>query len=161
MAIDLDANRMLECSDYTNTHKIKWPISRRPIIKPVAHVYQPILQRHAEELAAWAHDGWLIDMLVAGSDRQGLLVRQCDANVELIADLSATIEFDEVSGIHSRPLKDIIAQTYELQITTAKAIGYRSSDTQALAKTKELVRLACQANAVYKNAFARIKREKL
>jgi hypothetical protein len=161
MVIDLDADRMLECSDYTTTHKIKWPISRRPIIKPVAHIYQPILQGHAEQLAAGRADGSLIDMLVAGSDRQGLLVRQHDANVELIADLSSTIEFDEVRGIHSRPLKDIIAQTYDLQITSAKAIEYRSSDSEALANARRLVRLASQANARYRNAFAEMKREEL
>jgi hypothetical protein len=161
MVIDIDANRMLECSDYTSTHKIKWPISVQPIIKPVMHVYQPVLQVSAEQLVEGQPDGCLKDMLVAGSDRQGLLVRQRDASAELIADLSSPIEFDEVTGIHCRPLKDIIAQTYDLQITSAKAVGYRSSNTEAVAKTRRLIRLACQANARYRNAFAEMKREEL
>jgi hypothetical protein len=161
MVIDLDADRMLECCDYTTSHKIKWPISVRPIIKPVEHIYQPILQGNAEELAAFRDDGWLKDMLVEGSDRQGLLVRQHDANTELIANLSLPIEFDEVTGIHCRPLKDIIAQTYDLQITAAKAIGYRSSDSKALANTRRLVRLASQTNALYRKYFAETKRERI
>lgn len=159
MVIDLDADRMLECSDYTLCHKIKWPISVRSIIKPVEHIYQPILQNDSQGRVPLQEDGWLKDMLVEGSDRQGLLVRQHDANAERIVDLSSPMEFDEVTGVRCRPLKDIIAQTYDLQITAAKAIGYHSSNNEALVETRRLIRLACQANAHYRNAFAEMKRE--
>jgi hypothetical protein len=161
MTIDLDSEGMLECSDYKASYKLKSPILRRPIMKGVTRIYQPILQGQTEQLAAFRADGQLIDMLVPGSDRQGLLVRQRVADVEMIKDLSSTIEFDQVTGIHRRPLKDIIAQTYDLQITAATAIEYRSSNAEALTKTRKLVRLASRSNAHYRNAFAEMKTERL
>jgi hypothetical protein len=161
MVIDLDTDGMLECLHFSATHKLKWPISKQPIIKPVMHIYQPILQAPLEGLPTLMQDPWLKSNLVPGSVHQGLPVRQHDASVELVADPSALIEFDEVKGRHCRPLKDIMAQTYDLQITTTKAVGYRSSDAEKLANWRRMIRLAGQANAHARNAFAAMKQPAL
>src|SRR5216683_2124506 len=88
-------------------------------------------------------------------------VRQRHASVEVIADMSSTIEFDEVAEKHCSPLKDIIAQTYDLQIATSKAVRYRSLSPDALDDIKRSIRLAGQANAHARNAFAEMKREEI
>jgi hypothetical protein len=161
MVIDLDADGMLKFCDFAITRKPKWPIAARSIISPVMQIYQPILHGSVEELSKFQADPWVKANLIAGSDRQGLPVRQRHASVEVIADMSSTIEFDEVAGKHCRPLKDIIAQTYDLQIATSNAVRYRSLSPDALDNMKRLIRLAGQANAHARNAFAEMKRDEI
>lgn len=160
MIIDLDTQGMLlECSDYKRARKRKWPISVRPIIKPVIHIYQPAVEVPAGDLATLVDDSWLRSNLLPGSDRQGLPVRQYDARVEVLDDLATPIQFDEVTGKHCRPLKDIIAQTYDLQMVPTKATVYRSSNAEALSNIRRMLRLARHANGRAKNAFAGIKQK--
>jgi hypothetical protein len=157
--IDLDQDRMLECSDFVATRKPKWPISIQSLIKPVLQIYQPIMQVLGYDLPELSLDPWLKKYLVPGSNSEGLPVRQRGGSVELLSNLATSIEYDEVKGKSSKPLKDIIAQTYDLQIASTKAFVYRSSKPEDLSNMDRLLSLARKATGRIKNAFARLDQE--
>jgi len=157
MRINLDRNRVLECSDIVALHKVKHPLLRSPIIKPAVQIFQPILQK--AQIPGWGEqDPWVQSMLIPGSAHQGVLIRQYGTHTEVIKDLSAMIEYNEVSGHHCRPLKDIIAQTYELQGKIVQGIEYHSSDPATLAEIKELKQAILRITGTYKNAFRNMRR---
>lgn len=152
IVMNLDAQKMLECSDYIATHKIKHPILRRRIIKPSIHIYQPIL-----EVPLHAQDEWVQGMLVPGSDHQGMLIRQYDSHAEVINCLDSLLEYNEVTGHDRKPLRAIMAQTYDLQITARPDIQYKSADPVKLSNWYRLARSLEKANTKYRNAIRNLK----
>jgi hypothetical protein len=104
-------------------------------------------------------DPWLKKYLVPGSNSEGLPVRQRGGSVEPLSNLATSIEYDEVKDKSSKPLKDIIAQTYDLQIASTKAFIYRSSKPEDLSNMKCLLSLARKQLVDSKNAFARLDQE--
>lgn len=156
MGINLDQNGFLECSDYDITHKIKHPIIRNSIIKPTIHIYQPILQEPISK-GKYNQDNWLRNMLVDGSGRQGALIRQYDTNIEVIKDQNLHLEYDEVTGLQCKPLKEIMAQTYNLQIKLLNTIRYNSSDSTKFQKVKQMKKSLKMINTIYRDAFKNAK----
>jgi hypothetical protein len=146
--VDLDNTGMLECSDLLISHKVKHPIYRTRLIKPSIHLYEPIIQ-----IDDFSSDEWLRKKLIPGSDRKGLIYRQWDQRVEVINDMLALIENGEVKGHHCRPLAEIIAQTYKLQLESCATHTYRSANNANLAAAKARVSVFKKQNTVYKNAF--------
>jgi len=146
--IDLDNGGMLECSDLIINHKVKHPIFRKRLIKPSIHLYEPIIQ-----INEFPSDEWLKRKLIPGSDRKGLIYRQWDERVEVIDDVHALIENGEVNGHHSRPLAEIIAQTYELQLESCTAYKFRSADIANMTAAKARNSLFQKQNTAHKKAF--------
>jgi hypothetical protein len=145
--VDLD-NGMLECSDLVITHKVKHPIFRKRLIKPSIHLYEPIIQTNE-----FPDDDWLLGRLIPGSDRKGIIYRQWDDRVERINEPNTLIENDEVKGNHCRPLAEIIAQTYDLQLVSCSAYDYHSIDKAPVAAAKRRNALFQKQNKAYKKAF--------
>lgn len=73
--------------------------------------------------------------------------------MEVIDELNSSIENGEVKGIHCRPLAEIIAQTYQLQLESCDPYEYHSRDKATLAAAKARKTLLQKQNNVYKNAF--------
>jgi hypothetical protein len=157
MFINFDNDRLLECSDVVAAHKVKHPLLRTPIIKPAVQIFQPILQAPPITNSE-SPDTWVKSMLLPGSEQQGLLIRQYDTHTEVIKDLVSLIEYNEVAGHHCRPLKDIIAQTYELQGKIFQGVEYHSSDPAEMAKIKEMKKAVIRITGMYKNAFRNIQK---
>ncbi len=152
MVTDLDGQRMIECSDYIATHKIKHPILRRRIIKPSIHIYQPILQRPLD-----GQDEWVKSMLIPGSEHQGLLIRQYDSHTEVIKSLDSLLEYNEVIGHDCKPLRDIMAQTYDFQLTARPDIQYRSADPVRLSNLYKNLRSVEKLTEKYRDTIKNLK----
>ena len=152
--IDLDGDypSQLQCSDYAITHKVKNPMMRKAFIKPSIHLYEPIIENPLS-IADFADDEWLRKKIVPGSDRKGVIHRQWDDRVEVIENQASNIENDEVTGHHTRPLGEIVAQTYKLQLEAYLAYEYRSSKKERIAERKKLNALVKRQNNLAKNAF--------
>jgi hypothetical protein len=67
--------------------------------------------------------------------------------------MNALIENGEIKGHHRRPLAEIIAQTYKLQLESCTTQQYRSVNKENLAAAKARVFAFKKQNTVYKNAF--------
>jgi hypothetical protein len=146
--VDLDLGT-LEASEYVLNRKVKHPLMRRKIIKPSIHIFEPILQC-PEEIRA-EHHAWLEPMLLDGG--KGVVFRQWDDRVEVLMDSDSIVENDQVKGWHSRPLKEIIAQTYSLQFEMALNDSYKSSDKEKLQHIKGWLHTLRKDNARYVSAF--------
>jgi hypothetical protein len=154
MVMDLDGERMVECSDYTASHKIKHPILRRRIIKPSMHIYQPILQRPLQ-----GQDEWVKSMLIHDSEHQGMLIRQYDSHTEVIKSLDSLLEYNEVTGRDCKPLRDIMAQTYDFQVTARPDIQYKSADPVKLSNWYKRLHSVDKISKKYRNAFKSFKQQ--
>jgi hypothetical protein len=76
----------------------------------------------------------------------------------VIEDLASGLEYNEVGGYHSRPLKDIIAQTYDLQLSASPNVEYKSSEPLKLEETKEMISAFRKVNIAYRDAFRNMKK---
>ena len=81
-----------------------------------------------------------------------------ETRYEMIKDLTSLVEYNEVAGHHCKPLKDIIAQTYELQGKIVQEIEYHSSNPTTMAKIKELKQVILRMTGTYKNAFRNMRK---
>jgi hypothetical protein len=146
--IDLDNTGMLECSALLINHKVKHPIFRKRLVKPSIHLYEPIIQ-----INDFPDDEWLKRRLIPGSNSKGVIYRQWDDRVQVIDELHTLIENGEVKGHDCRPLAEIIAQTYELQLESCAAYKYHSVDKANMTAAKARNTLFQKQNKMYKKAF--------
>ncbi|MGN6719671.1 MAG: hypothetical protein ACTHLX_20050, partial [Candidatus Binatia bacterium] len=144
----------LEYSNVSITHKVKHPIFRKKLIKPSIHVYEPIIQ--ATDFSA---DDWLQRRLIPSSTHKGVIYRQWDNRVEVINNLRTSIENGEVKGIHCKPLAEIIAQTYQLQLESCAGHKYRSMNRETMAAAKARNNCFQKQNKAYRNAFLEVLRQ--
>jgi hypothetical protein len=140
---------MLEASEYVVNRKVKHPLMRRKIIKPSIHIFEPILQ--CPEAIREEHHAWLEPLLLDGN--KAVVFRQWDDRVEVLMNSDSLVENDQVKGWHSRPLKEIIAQTYSLQLEMALNDSYKSTDKEKLKHIKSWLRALRRDNAHYVSAF--------
>jgi hypothetical protein len=95
---------------------------------------------------------------IPGSERQSLLIRQYESHTEVMSDCSLALEYNEVSGYHCRPLKDIIAQTYDLQMSLLPDTEYKSANSTKLKTKKEVVDIFKKINIQYRDAVKYVKK---
>lgn len=111
---NLDKNLSFSTDDLEIYDKVKHPIMREKFIKPSIHVYQPIL---LDELyQKYIDNPFLKDKMLVNSNRYGALFRQYDDRVDVLNTLDAEIDFDEITEEQSDYTKNIVRQTYELQL---------------------------------------------
>lgn len=156
--INLDKGGVMECSDFIVTRKVKHPILDDPIIKPVVHIFQPIFQDSIEGDEREI-DKWVENRLIPGT-RQGYLVRQNPMNVELLDNFEAMVKFNEVSGSDCKPIKDIVAQTYDWQLKGMQGIEHCATDKNVLqdlrASLKAYKKLNVKLSERWRNLSKRI-----
>ena len=150
--LDLDKDATYECRDFQLSHKVKHPILRTNIIKPSIHLYEPIIQEPVT-ISDYPEDEWLKSNLIPGTKKKGIIYRQWDDRVERITDQETFIENDNVTGHHCKPLKDIVAQTYDLQLDCCLGYQYISKDNDKIGYIKKRNAILRKQNNVYRNAF--------
>jgi hypothetical protein len=103
--------------------EISNPINDLKLFKPVVWLYQPIKLPFSSPVfkgGFYGHtnsfDSRLFERTLRGNDRQGALFRQYADRVEVLADTSSLIEFDQVVGDDCAMQKDIAASIYDVQI---------------------------------------------
>lgn len=151
-----DKDAKYECQDYQITHKIKHPIIRKDFIKPSIHIYEPIIQAPFS-IDDYPDDNWLKSKLIPGSENKGVIYRQWDGRVEVITDQDKLIENDRVTGHYCTPLKDIIAQTYDLQPDSYLHCDYKSDDNNKLESIKNMRIDFKKLSTLYRNTWKNMK----
>jgi len=115
---------MLSLSDFDISRRIKHPLIRKKILKPSIHLYQPIMISDSGDQfqSGFMGDYSSFDSFIAKHTLppyptgKGILFIQYLDKVEPIYDMGAPIYFQNVTGVHSRPLHELIRQIYEFQI---------------------------------------------
>jgi hypothetical protein len=123
---------LLSGLDYDRT--IKKRISDFDFIKPSVLLFQPIMLPSRDPI--WKGGYWGLtgmDSFIASHtypefSGQGVLFRQFSDRVVPLRDLAETLEFDCVTGADSRPMKEIIAQTYEYQVQLHERFPFDTSE---------------------------------
>jgi hypothetical protein len=118
--------------------EISNPITDLKLFKPVVWLYQPIKLPFSDPAfkgGFYGHtnsfDSRLFERTLRGSDRQGALFHQHADRVEVLADPTSLIEFDQVAGDDCAMQKDIAASVYDARpvqcasIRVARAKGSR------------------------------------
>jgi hypothetical protein len=121
--LDGDNLNMMHTSDFSITRKIKHPLIRKQIIKPSIHLYQPIMSKSDNEhfQSGFLGDYNSFDSYLAKRtfppypSGKGILYFQHLDRVEPIYDINKPIEFENCTGIHSKPMHMLIKQVYEFQ----------------------------------------------
>lgn len=151
---------MFEISNFRFSGKVKTPILRtkRKLIKPSIHLYQPILTSALATLDLLNKDV-LKARLLPKSDHMGVLFRQQDNSVEILTDQDANVVNGEIRGLDCKPMKDIRAQTYDLQKWSFNIDGkLHSHDQEAYERFQYFSRIANREAALYKNYFASLQK---
>ncbi len=121
--LDGENHHMLHISDFSITRKIKHPLIRKQIIKPSIHLYQPIMTK-SENMrfqSGFVGDYNKFDSYLAKHtfppypSGKGILYFQHLDRVKPIYDINQPIEFESITGIHTKPMYRIEQQVYEFQ----------------------------------------------
>ncbi len=126
---------MLKLDGIGYAAEISNPVTDLKLFKPVVWLYQPIRLPSDDPSFKGgfyghtnAFDSRLYERTLQGQSRQGALFRQFMDRVEVIADPSASIEFDAVVGGDCAMQKDIAASIYDIQIRLFNALRYEWVD---------------------------------
>ncbi len=114
---------MLQIGEFDITRRIKHPLIRKKIIKPSIHLYQPIMASDPDKKfqSGYFGDYNSYDSFIAKHSLapypsgKGLLFFQHTDKVEPMYDMDEKIHFQDVGGIHSRPMYELVRQVYEFQ----------------------------------------------
>lgn len=145
------ASGYVELSNYSISRKVKHPLTRQRIIKPSIHIFQPILACPSDIIDT--NEEWLRPKLI-NDGIEGVLFHQLPDRVEVLTNLDAPIVNGTVKGIDSRPLKDIIAQTYDLQFASIKSSGAPWDVIDNASHMKHLLRVLKADTGNYVKAFS-------
>jgi hypothetical protein len=137
---------MMHLSDFDLTRRIKHPLIRRAIAKPSIHLYQPVMQKTNE--SRW-QSGFLGNYCIFDSylakntmppypSAKGILYFQHLDRVEPLFDVEKHIEFENIIGIHSKPMHVLIKQVYELQNFIYENEEFRAEDVELIRSHREI-----------------------
>ena len=93
-----------------------------------------------------------------GGRRESRLNTHRTQGSEESGDCSLLLEYNEITGYHCRPLKDIISQTYDLQLRFLPDAECESSNPTKIKETKETINLFRKMTIKYRDAFKDIKK---
>ena len=121
--LDGENHYMMHTSDFSFTRKIKHPLIRKHIIKPSIHLYQPIMAKSEDKRfqSGFVGDYNSFDSYLAKHtlppypSGRGILYFQHLDRVEPIYDTNQPIEFENVTGIHQKPMYRLAQQVYKFQ----------------------------------------------
>lgn len=148
---NLDNNISFSTDDLNIYNKVKHPIMREKFIKPSIHIYQPIL---IDQLYGNYKDHpFLKNKMLVNYDRYGALFRQYDDRVEVLNTLDSEIDFDEITEEQSDFTKNIVRQTYELQLKSILCDDFLSTLTERKIIDKSIIRLVKNDLTKYINHF--------
>jgi hypothetical protein len=127
---------MMDTSNFDITRKVKHPLIRKPVIKPSIHLYQPIMSGSSDKRfqSGYLGDYNLFDPYLAHHTippyptGKGILYFQHLDRVEPIYDLNRQIEFENCTGIHSKPMYSLIKQVYEFQNYIYEKYDFEADD---------------------------------
>ncbi len=144
---------MMHASDFSITRKIKHPLIRKQIIKPSVHLYQPIMAKSEDKRfqSGFVGDYSIFDSYLAKHtisphpSGKGILFFQHLDRVEPIYDTNQPIEFQNCTGIHSKPMYRLVQQVYEFQKLIYKESKFvaknRALELDHAKRTKLLLKL--------------------
>ncbi len=132
-----NAGKML-MSDFQIKHRVMHPLMRTRIIKPSIHLYQPIMQ---PDTTGAFQSGFIGDYSISDSylvhhttppypSGKGILFNQYQDRVEPEFNLEKPLEFQSVSGFHSRPMSERFSQIYSFQKMLFDRVRYKASNQE-------------------------------
>jgi hypothetical protein len=111
---NLDKNISFNDDKIDIYNKFKHPIMREKIIKASILIYQPILiDVLPDEIKKHPY---LKNKLLLNSAKYGALFRQYNDHIDILNNFEDTVDFDDITEKESDLSKNIIKQTYELQL---------------------------------------------
>lgn len=146
--LDGDDAYLMQVNDFSITRRVKHPLIRRSIAKPSIHIYQPIMSKSNDKrfqsgfLGGYnVFDSYLAQHTMPPyPSGKGVLFFQHQGRVEPIYDIEKKIEFENCSGIHSRPMHALVRQVYEFQNFIYSKNDFRANDKKLLRTHMEMAK---------------------
>lgn len=152
--LDGENSHMMHMTDFDITKKIKHPLIRKPIVKPSIHLYQPIMAKSNNKRfqSGFLGDYNCFDSYLAKHTLppyptgKGILYLQHLDGVEPIYDINKPIEFENCTGIHSKPMHTLVKQVYEFQNFIYKREKFVAENRELLARHTKRTKLLLKWN---------------
>jgi len=138
--LDGDSPYLMHLSDFQITRRIKHPLLRKIIAKPVIHLYQPIMKKTIDESfqSGFLGDYNRFDSYLAQHTMppyptgKGVLYFQHQDHVEPIFDFDQPIEFENIKVSESKPMYELVKQVYEFQNYLYDKVEFRAENKELL-----------------------------
>ncbi|MEZ4744412.1 MAG: hypothetical protein R3B45_18490 [Bdellovibrionota bacterium] len=151
--LDGENSHMMHTSEYEITRHIKHPLIRRKIVKPSIHLYQPIISKSSKRFQSnflgnhSSFDSYLAkNTMPPYSTGKGILYFQHLDRVEPLFNISEPIEFQNCTGIHSKPMYELVKQVYEFQNFIYERAEFKADDSALLRRQMERKKLLIKRN---------------
>jgi len=152
--IDTENAGMMEVGEFDITHDIKHPLIEKKIIKPSVHLYQPIMLKDNKNIyqSGFVGNYSIFDSFLAKHtlspypNGKGILFFQHPEKVEPLFDIDAPIHFQEVIGIDSKPMFELMSQIYEFQNHICEQGKFKATNYQLIEQQNETRKVLLKLN---------------